>query len=963
MRTRSKPVGNLSRVFRHFLFGVLMLLGHIHMAYGYHFFEATNGGCRWATIGAGNVDFLVDGSSTAAIGTALLAEVTEARDAWNNIGTAQNVLGNFTQAAVDYTDTNFGTDWGMGHRGTAADAQNEVVLDETGDILRNVFGLDPSSINGFGPSVRQVSGSTCTITDAFNLLNGTRTDFDRRSTTVHEFGHIQGLAHSSVGEFNSRNNAASLGTYASPSAALEPIDIASVPTMHPFSNGTGTNRRTPEQDDIAGLSELYPEGTFLTTTGTIGGTITRCSDDSPVQGVNVRAVSVGNTGLQVTRYASFDSNADGRYIINGLPAGAYHVIVEPMGFNGFTTDKMAIQTALDSGFPTEFYGPTADEEANCSEATPDTPLAVNVSAGASHAANIKVHDGTDLAFVVDDTGSMSDEIAAVRTGLDAYITNVESHIATSGQPFPSVAIVTFKDGVTLRQISDNPATLRGIVSGLTASGGGDCPESSNAAMLEAGRILRPTGTSILYTDADSRPDGPTREAVIEYYRSQSKTQSVLLSATCSEEFVATTSGVARVATSRISPHFRQGGDVNSGTESSIERDSSQSPGSASFDEYPDPPMLGSEDAVTTFSQIAVDTNGIFKIIPRPTGGDATTAYVNAVTNIALSSIVPVVGVVNPGQGFQATQMLVTLTGINTNWSSASGVEFVGTSIVVNSVTAMTPTSIVADISIPASEPLGFVDVRVTTPLGGGATETAEGIGAFQVSSAPATASITSITPAVASIEFTVDVVIEGVNTSFSNGSAVRFLLGAADDPNITVNSVVALSASRLQVNISVSGVADIGLRDVSVDGTTALQSFLVSNPAAAIARLINVTPNQGNQGASGLLVTIQGENTNFASTSNLSFSGSGITVANINTMSATQLQATLNIDTGATLGFRDVFVSTGGEVAALLDGFQVNTGTVPPPAPVPTLSEWGTVLLVILLIGLGISPRMLRNRR
>ena len=173
-----------------FLVAVVLLFGTPSAVVAYHFFEANTGGCSWTATGPGNVDFLVDGSSSAAVANALLAELTAAQGRWNNIPTAQPVFGNFALAAVDYDDTNFGTAWGIGTSSGASDGQNEVVLDETGDILRNVFGLDPARINGFGPSRRQVAGGACTISDAFNLLNGTRANFDRPSTTTHEFGHI-----------------------------------------------------------------------------------------------------------------------------------------------------------------------------------------------------------------------------------------------------------------------------------------------------------------------------------------------------------------------------------------------------------------------------------------------------------------------------------------------------------------------------------------------------------------------------------------------------------------------------------------------------------------------------------------------------------------------------------------------------------------------------------------------------
>ena len=81
-------------------------------SFAYHFFEANKGGCRWDKIGAGNVDFIVDKSSSTSIGDAVKAEMTTVFSTWNAPTTAKDVFGNVTTSTVDFTDTNFGTAWG-----------------------------------------------------------------------------------------------------------------------------------------------------------------------------------------------------------------------------------------------------------------------------------------------------------------------------------------------------------------------------------------------------------------------------------------------------------------------------------------------------------------------------------------------------------------------------------------------------------------------------------------------------------------------------------------------------------------------------------------------------------------------------------------------------------------------------------------------------------------------------------
>ena len=62
-----------------------------------------------------------------------------------------------------------------------------------------LIGLAPASVNGFGLSGGTIHGDQAEINDMYLLINGSRTNFDRRSTEVHELGHTLGLAHSSVG--------------------------------------------------------------------------------------------------------------------------------------------------------------------------------------------------------------------------------------------------------------------------------------------------------------------------------------------------------------------------------------------------------------------------------------------------------------------------------------------------------------------------------------------------------------------------------------------------------------------------------------------------------------------------------------------------------------------------------------------------------------------------------------------
>jgi hypothetical protein len=847
-------------------------------ALAYHHFYVKNGAAylpvKWQTL---SVRFIVDNGPTD-----ILPEIQTAVDTWNNITTAKDVLAAPTRATVDFNGANFEIAWGK----LTNDGQQEVILDENGTAFA-AAGLDPASVNGYGPTRKQIVGGQGAITDAFLLLNGTRSNFDRRSTEVHELGHIQGLAHSSVG----MNNSAGF-----PSDALDPISVNSVPTMHPFSIGTSQNRRTLEPDDIASLSELYPEATFTTAFGSIEGTVKRCATgNASVTGANVRAVNVSNSNIQLSRFTGFDGNSTGRFVINGLPPGTYKLIVEPMGANGFTINRFGsppLNAEID--FPTEYHNPP-DEE-SCTEEIPDTPVNIVVSAGGlATDKNFKV-GSVSLAFVVDDTGSMSPEIAGVRQVLTQFVNILDTLNRTIGTPFPNTTIITFKDNVTKRLISNNPARLRAVIDSLTASGGGDCAESSNAALMAAGRLLRNGGVAMLITDADSRPDGPNRNAVTQLYRSKSLTLSTLLSGSCS-----------------------------SGTslESSDMNDSGYSE-STNYDEYPPEPVLGTESSVRTFSEESIETGGVFTFIPGIKSGDTTETqrYVNTGTNIAVSSAVPAIALVTPADGQRGTTVNLEINGANTNFQSSSVVSIAGDGVTVNSRTINSPEKITANVTIAPGASLGFRDVTVTTNTG--KSEIATGFGAFNVIAALTGPSITSVTPSQGAQGTTLNVAITGINTHFVNGTSV-----ANFGSGITVNSTTVLNASSLSANITISPTATTSPRHVSVTtGTeTANDSgvgfFMVIAPPPPIPRIILLNPVLGTQGQT-LNVAITGENTHFVNgTSVGSLSGSNITVNSTTVTSPTSATMNITIAPNAQLGFRDVFVTTGGENAAILSAFQV----------------------------------------
>jgi len=157
---------------------------------------------------------------------------------------------------------------------------------------------------------------------------------DLESIALHEIGHLHGLGHSMIGETELIGGGRRV--------------LGAEAIMFPIAFSAGTVNRTLRADDIAGISDIYGDSTFRTSTGSITGRVTK--NGTGVLGAHIVAFNPASGKL----VGGFTLSDDGTFTIAGLEPGPQVVRVEPLD-DGDISSFLDPALNIDVNFKVVFY--------------------------------------------------------------------------------------------------------------------------------------------------------------------------------------------------------------------------------------------------------------------------------------------------------------------------------------------------------------------------------------------------------------------------------------------------------------------------------------------------------------------------------------------------------------------------------------------------------------------------------
>lgn len=512
----------------------------------------------------------------------------------------------------------------------------------------------------------------------------------------------------------------------------------------------------------------------------------------------------------------------------------------------------------------------------------------------------------DLALVIDDTGSMFEDIGAVKRGLEKRL----DRLAKKGlKECSALQLTTFKDNVTEKDPTIDLTVLKDEVSGLFAEGGGDCPENSKGALdamsdkvKDGGKILFATDASPTgIEDAEQFFDDVTRD-----FKKKGIKVSTFLTGSCSGVFK---SNPNRGPVASKSVSFKEATPRRSSSHVFI-------PNSSGVDIL----ELGDDDkqevllpftfnfARRDFSTVFVGSNGFISFANSDISGEYDAdEFAEGTRRIA-----GLWADLDPSEGGEIRTEMV-----DGNFHIVfSNVPEFGATGLVNITFVLRPDNTFA---------VQYGEVTVTSGLAGATTG---------ARSAFSETDLSSLASSPISVDAFSGVLYEVFESDFDlSNMTLEYSAVTLTHPTPPVSEIEVYSTLSQE-----TGGIFVFLPEVKSGGTSILQRYenIVSNVAqGSFDHAIALSePAFGPAGATQA-VTLTGIGTDFQDGTTLTVSGSGVTVADVTVLSPTKLLATLQIDPAAEVGFRDLLATTdlGGGTIQEAEGtgsFEITTASTTP---------------------------------
>lgn len=267
---------------------------------------------------------------------------------------------------------------------------------------------------------------------------------------------------------------------------------------------------------------------------------------------------------------------------------------------------------------------------------------------------------------------------------------------------------------------------------------------------------------------------------------------------------------------------------------------------------------------------------------------------------------------------------VTVTG--TNFVNGASVAISGSGVTVHSVSFVSQTSLVLDVSVSGAASATARNVTVTNPD----LQQATCSSCFTVFAAP---TITDVTPDSLARGLTVTTTVTGTN--FVDGATVGF------GTDVTTNLVDFVSATELAANITIDPGADVGARDVTVtnpnggEGVSVAGFSVLQDPP----NLTSVDPDSLDP---GMETEVQIYGSGFVEGATVSISGGSVGISATTFYDSGHMSAYFTVDFGADETARTVTVTNPDEQSGqCVECFWVGS----PPALswiVPTVADEST---------------------